>query len=162
MAIYTVIGVGHKGKYFDINVYRDTIHYITKLSHACYVGGANLTSVDTAAAEMLATAQKFNKAKGKLVRHSVLSFIRDKEPVTAELANEYAQQIIQHYAPEYQIMYAVHNNTENLHIHFVMNMVSLNGMKYAGKKKDYYAFQNHMRRVTNLLVINSNDCSYAL
>ncbi len=152
MAVYNVIGVGEKGKFFDPNSYRDAINYIAKSDHACYVGGANLTSIETAAEEMQQNAAKFHKDKKKRIRHSVLSFKPD-ENVTAEMANEYAQQMIQHYAPEYQIAYAVHDNTENTHIHFVMNMVSLNGEKYGGKKKDYYDFQRYMKRVCHLPIM---------
>ena len=31
--------------------------------------------------------------------------------------------------PEHQVVYAVHTNTENLHIHFVINTVGLDGKK---------------------------------
>ena len=100
---------------------------------------------------------KFGKDKGKRVRHSVLSF-DERENVTPEQANEYAQAIIQHYSPEYQIAYAVHTNTSNVHIHMVMNQVSyLDGHRYEGKKKDYYAFKKYMGSVTHLPIILSKD-----
>ena len=31
--------------------------------------------------------------------------------------------------PDNQVVYAVHTNTENLHIHFIINTVGLNGVK---------------------------------
>ena len=37
--------------------------------------------------------------------------------------------------PENQVVYAVHTNTENLHIHFIINTVGLNGKKIHMDKK---------------------------
>ena len=157
MAVYSVIGIGDKKKYFDVNAYRDAIYYIARPDHACYTGFANLTSMENAAAEMQQNAAAFGKDKGKRIRHSVLSFDHETENVSAELADQFAQEIIQYYAPEYQITYAVHNNTEDIHIHFVMNMVGLDGEKYGGKRKDYYDFQKYMRQVTNMKVMNIKE-----
>lgn len=120
---------------------------------AVYTGFCNLASVDSAPEEMEQTAISFGKNKGKRIRHSELSFSKE-EHVTPELANQYAHGIIQHYAPEYQVVYAVHNNTDHLHIHFVMNQVSyVDGHRYQGKKKDYHDLLRHIRSVTHFPVI---------
>ena len=159
MAIYSVIGVGEHGKFFDENSYQDAITYISQNGTAPYMGGENLTSMETAAAEMKATAVSFGKDSGKRLRHSVLSF-DESEHVTPEQAHTYGQQIIQHYAPEYQIAYAVHANTENPHIHFVMNQISCkDGHRYRGQKQDYYDFKRHIQSVIHrpvLLVKNTH------
>ena len=127
--------------------------YIFDSRSAAYIGGAGIASADTAAEEMQQTAIKFGKNKGKRLRHSVLSFT-DKEGVSPEQANQYAQKIIQYYEPEYQIAYSVHDSTDNVHIHFVMNRVSyVDGHRYQGKKKDYYDFKRHMGHVTRLPII---------
>ena len=99
------------------------------------------------------TAVFFGKNSGKRVRHSIVSFDQ-REHITPEQANIYAQKIIQHYAHEYQIVYAVHTNTNEVHIHLIMNQISyLDGHRYGGKKKDYYDFMRHIRCVTHLVVI---------
>lgn len=153
MATYEVIGIGEHGKFFDEKSYRDAINYISRNNTARYVGGANVTSVENAAAEMKETAASFHKDSGKRIRHSVLSYDND-EHVTPEMADQFAKKIIQHYAPEYQIVYAVHEDTDHVHTHFVMNQVSYqDGHRYAGKKKDYYDFQREIKRVTHLSVM---------
>ena len=140
MAIYKVIGVGEHGKYFDEESYSNVVGYAVDPSHACYAGCAGLESVDTAAEEMLDTAKEFHKNSGKRVRHSVLSF-DERDNITPERANQFAQEIIQHYAPEYQIVYAVHDNTDDVHIHFVMNQISyVDGHRYWGKYEDFHHF----------------------
>lgn len=157
MATYRVCGVGQPGKYFDDRVYNDTINYVFDPDSAAYIGGAGIQSLPLAAEEMRRTAVSFGKDKGKRVRHSVLSF-DESESVTPEQANGYAREIIQHYAPEYQIVFAVHTNTDNVHVHFVMNQVAhTDGHRYEGKKKDFYDFRRHMARVTHLPILLVKD-----
>ena len=153
MATYKVAGIGEHRKFFDDNAYDNSISYIFNPQKAAYIGGANISSAQTAALEMEQTAVTFGKNSGKHVRHSIISF--DKcEHVTPEQANGYAQRIVQHYSPEYQIVYAIHTNTDEVHIHLVMNQIFyLDGHRYDGKKKDYYDFMQHIRRVTHLAVI---------
>ena len=38
-------------------------------------------------------------------------------------------ELMQKVFPENQVVYAVHTNTENLHIHFILNTVGLDGKK---------------------------------
>ena len=153
MATYQVTGIGEHQKFFDDNSYNDCINYIFNPQKAAYIGGCNISSAQTAAAEMEQTAIAFGKNSGKHVRHSIVSFDR-QEHITPEQANDYAQRIVQHYSPEYQIVYAIHTNTDEVHIHLVMNQISyLDGHRYGGKKKDYYDFMQHIRRVTHLVVI---------
>lgn len=160
MANYSVIGVGQHKKYFDENAYHDVSNYICNPAKAAYVGGAGVSSSETAGNEMEQIAIKFGKNSGKRLRHSTLSF-ESKENVSPEKANEYAQKIIQYYAPEYQIAYAVHANTDNVHIHMVMNQIShVDGHRYQGKKKDYYDFKRHMGKVTHLPIILSKDKAF--
>lgn len=157
MAVYNVSGIGQHRKFFDDYAYYNAINYILDSKKAIYAGYSMISSLETASREMEWTAIRFNKFSGKRLRHSVLSFSAD-ENVSPEQAYQFAEQIIQHYAPRYQIVYAVHNNTDNLHIHFVMNQIScIDGQRYRGKKKDYYDFQRHMKRVTGLPIILAKD-----
>ena len=157
MATYKVCGIGEHRKFFDDRAYHDAIHYILNPSKAAAIGGAGVTSPHTAAEEMRQNAVAFEKDKGKRARLSILSF-EEAECVTPEQAFEYGEQIIQHYASEFQIVYAVHTNTKNIHIHFVMSQVSyIDGHRYRGKKKDYYSFQRHMKAVTHLPVYLTKD-----
>ena len=152
MSTYRVFGRGET-HFFDPDSYRDIVTYITNPQKAAFTGGCNVSGIETAAAEMQQVAKVFGKDCGKRVRHSELSF-SECETVTPEMANEYAQHIIEHYAPEYQIVYAVHTNTNHLHIHFAMNQISfVDGHRYQGKKDDYYRFMAHIRSVTHLVVI---------
>lgn len=152
MSTYRVFGKGELHLY-DNNSYYDAVHYILNPTKAAYIGGGGLTDLQHAAEEMQQTAERFGKNSGKRLRHSELSFATS-ENITPELAGQYADKIIQHYSSEFQILYAVHQNTDHTHIHFLMNQVSyIDGHRYQGKKKDYYDFQKHIRNTTHLPVI---------
>ena len=84
----------------------------------------------------------YGKNHGVRLRHSVLSF-EEKEHISHSVANMIADSIALYYASEYQIVYAVHEDTDTVHIHFVMNQVSYtDGHKYSGSKQKYYDFIN--------------------
>lgn len=93
-------------------------------------------------------AQVYNNDEGLRLRHSVISFEKNKG-ITLEEANEIAQKAIQYFGHKYQILYCVHEDTDDIHAHIVMNQVSYqDGHKYHGSKKDYYDFVNYMKDVT--------------
>lgn len=162
MAIYKVTGIGEHKKFFDESSYNDAINYIMDPQKAYYHGGANVSSITNAADEMLRVSIAFGKNSGKRLRHSILAF-NEGEIVTPEMADAFARQIITHYSPYFQIVYAVHTNTRHVHIHFVMNQISfVDGHRYYGKKQDYYSFQRHMKDVTHLPVIMSKDAEIEL
>lgn len=150
MAIYKVCGVGEHGKFFDDFAYYNAINYIFNPEKAVMIGGSGISSYANAVDDMRDVAIRFGKDRGKRIRHSILAF-EENEDVSIGEADAFAKGIIAHYAPEYQIVYAIHANTEHLHIHFVMNQISyIDGHRYDEKKKDYYDFWNHMKHVTHL------------
>ena len=148
MATFKVIGLGQDGAYMDDQARRDVINYVLrcdKTPHHC-VGGAAV-NVYNAPQEMTLLARSFHKDTGKRLRHSVISFDNHKE-ITLEAVNQIAQKAIAYYGSAYQIIYAVHEDADHLHIHLVMNSVSyLDGMKYCGDRNDYYGFINYMKDV---------------
>ena len=148
MATFKVIGLGQDGKYMDDYSREDVIAYILrndKTPHHC-IGGAAV-NVYNALQEMTLLAQAFHKDSGLRLRHSVISFEKDKQ-ITLEAAEQIACHAVSYYGSAYQMIYAIHEDTAHLHIHLVMNSVSyLDGKKYHGNKKDYYGFINYMRSV---------------
>ena len=50
--------------------------------------------------------------------------------------------------PEYQIAFAVHEDTEYPHLHFVFNAVShIDGHRYRGGKREYHELYHLVRQV---------------
>ena len=148
MATFKVIGLGQDGKYMDDYSREDVIAYVLrndKTPHHC-IGGAAV-NVYNAFQEMTLLAQAFYKDSGLRLRHSVISF-ENSENIGINEVDQIARHAIAYYSGAYQIIYAVHEDAEHLHIHLVMNSVSyLDGKKYHGDKKDYYGFINYMKSV---------------
>lgn len=138
------------GKYKDDNALHDVIAYCGRADKACCVGGIGVYPPN-AVYEMERLARAYGKDQGVRLRHWVLSFSRDelkrigKKALPAFIYNVgwYAAS---YYGHQYQIIFAIHMDTENPHIHFVMNTVNYRtGKKYPMDKEDYYRYQQYLR-----------------
>lgn len=141
---------GHR-KYHDDAALDTVIDYCLKPAKTPHgFIGAYGVNLHQAAFEMELLAEVFGKNRGLRLRHFILSFSPTEAQSLGERVyetlDEVARVVAGYYARNYQIIYAVHENSENPHIHFVMNTVSYtNGRKYGGKKRDYYQFLDYIR-----------------
>lgn len=137
------------GKYKDDQAISDVLRYVMNMAKtpSGYVGGINIDCLSQAAEEMTTVARYFRKESGVRLRHMILSF-QPEEGVSAHQAYFLAHEIATYYGSEYQIVFAVHEDSVAPHIHFVMNTISLaTGLKYRGRRDDYYRFQTHIKKV---------------
>lgn len=137
-----------KGKYFDPNTKEDLISYITRSSKTPS-GFINSVGVDTnaPAKSMLDVAEQYGKTKGVQARHFILSF-SPREVSSPKTANEIAMDLIAYLGEEYQCIYAVHEDTDQLHIHIIMNSISyLDGHRYRGSKAEFYQLTNTIKQL---------------
>lgn len=127
--------------YWEPSVMRTLIHYVLnpeKTEHGL-IGGYNLllTGADGIVEQMEIVKQVWGKTEGKQIRHFLLSFSY-QERVSEQEAWRLAFAIAAYYADDYQILFAVHEDSEYVHIHFVWNPVSIrDGRMYAKGKEDY-------------------------
>lgn len=132
------------GKYHDIGARENVAGYIfdpIKMLHRL-CGGVAVT--ENFIESMNEVAIRFKKTKGIQLRHFVLSF-PPEELDDPEVVYEIACHVARFIGRDYQIVFAVHENTDNLHIHFMQNSVSYTtGHKYSGSKKDYYQLVNFL------------------
>ena len=151
----TIKFLNAKGKYSDPNALHDVISYICMDSKtpSNMIGGFKVNLQDIANS-MNSVAIQYKKDHGVRLRHFVLSFFRN-EVTTPDLANTVATQICAYIGRFYQIAYAVHEDTQVLHIHFVFNSVSyINGYKYHGDKEEYYDLLNNISTILHSVGIN--------
>lgn len=124
------------GVMLDIgNVYQlgNQLNYVTdevKTVDGLYVGGRHITDFRNATMEMMQVKEFYGKLDGRVALHGIISLSEEESaPENAGklmlLLNEFMERLF----PEHQIVYAVHTNTENLHIHFIANTVGLDGKK---------------------------------
>lgn len=149
-----------EGKYHDDDSLHDVVNYIMQSSKALsgYIGGIAVDPYD-AVYQMEMLSMYYGKDHGVRLRHMILAFTNNELgnslTYAAEKAERLAYLIALYYGREYQTVYAVHENTDSIHIHFVMNTTSyLNGRKYVGTKGDLYKFINHIKSVLSSYSIN--------
>lgn len=137
-------------KYHDAEAWDTVISYCLQeqKTYSSMVGGFGI-NLNQASYEMMRLAEAFGKAKGLHLRHMILTFSQPEVDWfgTDALGEIYkiATYAARYYANQYQIIYAVHEDTDNYHVHFVMNTVSfVTGKKYRGDKADYYSFQKYL------------------
>lgn len=104
-----------------------------------YVGGIGVNA-ENAVSRMDAVKGVYHKTGGRQYIHFVASF-RDK--VSKDEAFEIAGELAQHYS-SFQVLYAVHFNTYNTHIHFIINTVCvMDGHKFNQSQRDMLDVKNH-------------------
>ena len=102
---------------------------------------------ETAYEEMQAVKEIWRKPGGRKYKHYVLSF-EEKVQLPAETLLELGHKIGQYFANEYQLLISVHQNTDNLHLHFVQNTINmLTGKKLGLTKGDMLDVKIHANKV---------------
>lgn len=88
-----------------------------------------------AATNIIKIQQYYGKADKRRIFHFVIAFQNMND---AGLAKIIAENITDMFFRKYQIYYGVHEDTENLHIHFAVNTVSyVDGRKFHQSKKEF-------------------------
>lgn len=109
-----------------------------------YYGGYNVV-LSRADEEIILVKQYFQKTDKRLMRHFTVSFDDETSAYDAWILG---WRIAAYYADRYQIVFGVHENTDNIHIHFVMNTVSfVDGLKYSGGYGALYRFTSYVNRI---------------
>lgn len=109
-----------------------------------YYGGFNV-NILRADEQMVLVKEYYHKTDSRKMRHFVVSFEEDVSPYDAYVLG---LQIAAYYAGRYQIVFGVHEDTDNVHIHFVFNTVSfVDGLKYSGERSDISALKAYANRV---------------
>ena len=141
------------GKYHDDHALIDVISYIfdPRKIPSGYVGGLAVNP-NNAVYEMSMLSRCYAQDSGVRLRHMILAFesgeLDTMKRGAACAAYQIGYEAAKFYGWHYQIVYAVHENTDIIHIHFVMNTTDyLTGLKYEGKKADLYRFLEHTNAV---------------
>ena len=103
-----------------------------KTFSGAYVGVHNIISTDTATAvgEMMNVKKFFGKTSGRAALHMMISLPEEEsDAANAPRLMQLCQDVLKELFPDNQAIFAVHTNTDNLHIHIIVNSVGLNGKK---------------------------------
>ena len=138
MAISKILHMKDCGGHFHGKHLKSSLDYIMnpeKTQNGRLIGGINCQP-DTAFEQMKETKRKFRKIDKRQGYHLILSFKEDE--ADPDTAFEITQKFVAEYlAKDYEVVFVVHDNTENVHSHIVFNSVSfVDGKKYRYKKGD--------------------------
>jgi len=103
-----------------------------KTVSGAYVGGRNLVSTEIreAVKEMMEVKKFYEKPDGRAALHGIISLDAEESDVNnASRLMQLCDAVMKEVFPNHQVIYGVHTNTENLHIHFIVNSVGLDGKK---------------------------------
>lgn len=101
-----------------------------KTLQGLYVGERHISDIQNATDEMMQVKEFHNKLGGRVALHGIVSLpVGESGKENAGKLMMLVDDLLEEIFPDHQAIYAVHTNMENLHVHFVVNTVALNGRK---------------------------------
>ena len=133
---------------------RNLIKYIIGSHCICGLYGAQGLLVGTADemyADIMDEKKEFSKDGGRMAVHMIVSFDKDMmEYVGPKTALQIGYDICAACFPGFQVIFGIHDNTDNLHIHFAVNTVSYyTGKKFSKSVYDIWNMQKEMGRIVD-------------
>lgn len=113
------------GAYRNIDAVEKVIHYIMRLGNMKLVGGCgiNLTNADDIAEQFYRVKEFYNKNHGKQILHIIFTVGR-KTYLNAMQVKKLGWLLSMYFGVDRQVLFAVHDDTDNLHIHMAINTVA--------------------------------------
>ena len=139
----------------SVNRLKRAIDYITDSNKTCddLVGGSGV-SKDNAFNRMNVVKEYYNKCGGREYIHFVVSF---KGQHDADVLYFFAEKVAELYLG-FQVLFAVHLNTANNHIHFVVNSVNVNdGHKFSQSRSDLKQLKDRINQIADNYGLNSDE-----
>lgn len=124
-----------RGINYILNSHKTSPEYI-----AC-----NGVEQNSAVEDMKTVQQLLGKDTGRRYIHYILSFDAGVSPQKAlTIASESAE----YFADDYQYILSIHNNTENVHAHVILNAVNVHtGKKFSQSKAEMLDFRDYVNTV---------------
>lgn len=139
---------GH-GKYRDLSTKKDVVDYILnnyKMRNN-YWGCIKVNPADPALS-MQEVSKFYGKENGVQIRHIIVSFTQ-AETIDPAVVSAIANEFMCWLGENYQAVYGVHENTENLHFHLAFNSVSyVTGERYKGTRSEHYLMLNVLKSIS--------------
>ena len=128
-----------KGNYKNKDAVSRVIDYICRLDKPEQVGGMGVFPlyVEDMVNQFLAVKRIYHKEEGKQVFHIFISFEKSLG-FTVDEVMEMGYEIAAYWGYDRQVMFAVHDDTQNIHIHMAINTVAYTNGEY----KAYYPIED--------------------
>lgn len=147
--------IAAQGKYQDDNAIYDLINYICRpdKTPSHIIGGIGV-DFQNIADSMVAVSMKFRKFNRLRLHHFILTF-NPEDIYIKDMLPKIAEEICALWGAEFQIVYALHEDTDHPHIHFVWNNVS-----YIDGHKCHFGITEYNRTIGYIKHILGNYSLY--
>lgn len=109
------------------------------------ISGGNGVELSNAYQDMATVQTLMGKESGRRFIHYVISF---EAGIELDIAVGICMEIAEYFSEEYQFVWAIHTNTDNLHMHVVLNAVNMRtAKKFSQSKADLLAFRKHANKI---------------
>lgn len=149
--------IAYKGKYHDDNAIHDLVHYICRpdKTPSHIIGGIGI-DFQNIADSMVAVSKHFKKFNKLRLHHFIVTF-NPEDIYLNGMISKIAEEICALWGNEFQIVYALHEDTAKPHIHFVFNNVS-----YVDGHKCHFGITEYNQTIEFIQYILSNYNLYPL
>lgn len=137
-----------RGKNVNFAQLNGIIKYITnpKKTSEQYIKGIGVAS-EKAYQHMCTMKKLLRKVDGRQYIHFIYS-PDPKDNVTPETVDKINADIASYFSEDYQMIYAIHTNTKNIHSHYIINTVNVNtGRKWSQSKSDLQELKDYTNSV---------------
>ena len=148
------IVISIKNRKYDSNkAIRNLLNYIVREKGSSnkvkYWGTKGLSKDMTVAADQFIKSQKLlRKNKNRRAYHIIVSFPEDFKNV--KFVKKAAEKIADYFYQDFQVVYGVHTNEDNLHFHLAINSVSyVTGLKYHKSKSEMKKMRDEIISIIN-------------
>ena len=143
-------------RYSTEEALRNVLHYIVREKESekgkevryWKAFGASGHNINKVIKQFIQIQKLYGKNNKKRIRHFLISFpFYMDDPNIAKLT---AEAVSEFFFKEYQVVYAVHEKKENLHIHFALNPVSYKTkMKWHKSKPEFMEWKKEVHKIVN-------------
>lgn len=88
----------------------------------------------------------YHKTDGVQIKHIIVSFSK-RPKMSRTKIHKLVKRTVGYWGKDYQVVYAVHEDTDDWHIHIGINSVSIYGKKISIRSKDERKFAKHLQRL---------------
>ena len=122
------------------------IAYVRQASKADYVIMNRLSSLDNAVVEMKLVAE-MNTAVKDPVYHLILSWPKHERPTKEQIEDAVKKQVRALGYQRHQWIAAVHNDSDNIHVHIAINKVNPDNYRVVNPRGDFFTIDRTCREI---------------
>lgn len=153
-----------RGYYKNESAISNLVKYILRVAKGgneiCirYAGVRNIRIGDGSPKDIIrgikAWQEYVGKTSGRRMYHYVLSFAGQPD---AKVVDNIARMVMNYFFVGVQVVYAVHEDTNNIHIHFALGAVMVNGKKINYRKAYYYELKKEIEECADAIAYENKN-----